>query len=219
MPRAALGVAARVNVSVLYQFVDTANRPWPTNVAPAAGLLLGRAARGSVSRKMACRPAAGNSRTGRGSLVAAPSNWGNGRQDAQPCFARRPVALLRRHCLDYGSRCFRLGLFCVRCSWDFRRSREALALTPATQKGKSPAFRSEAGLQVQTGTFAEGPGGWVDLRTQNSAPLSITSKPTTVCSIPDSLISLFCNAPRCHWRKRVAGPYLRFANVFQSVLA
>src|SRR6516164_2476634 len=91
MPRAALGVAARVNVSVLYQFVDTANRPWPTNVAPAAWLLLGRAARGSVSRKMACRPAAGNSRTGRGSLVAAPSNWGNGRQDAQPCFARRPV--------------------------------------------------------------------------------------------------------------------------------
>ena len=74
--------SARVNVSVLYQFVDTANRPWPTNVAPAAGLLLGRAARGSVSRKMACRPCRGGSyeavqghqlahRRG-GSLVAAP---------------------------------------------------------------------------------------------------------------------------------------------------
>ena len=33
--RAAL---ARVNVSVLYQFVDTANRPWPTWRHSAAGL-------------------------------------------------------------------------------------------------------------------------------------------------------------------------------------
>src|SRR5262249_55717475 len=53
----------------------------------------------------------------------------NGRQDAPPCFARRPFALLRRHCLDYGSRCLRLGLFCARRSWDIRRSREVLALT------------------------------------------------------------------------------------------
>jgi hypothetical protein len=29
--------SARVNVSVLYQFVDTANRPWPTSVAPRRG--------------------------------------------------------------------------------------------------------------------------------------------------------------------------------------
>src|SRR5215475_753795 len=29
--------SARVNVSVLYQFIDTANRPWPTNVVRAAG--------------------------------------------------------------------------------------------------------------------------------------------------------------------------------------
>jgi hypothetical protein len=29
--------SARVNVSVLYQFVDTAKRPWPTSVARAAG--------------------------------------------------------------------------------------------------------------------------------------------------------------------------------------
>ena len=27
---------ARVNVSVLYQLVDTANRPWPTSVTPAS---------------------------------------------------------------------------------------------------------------------------------------------------------------------------------------
>jgi hypothetical protein len=74
--------SARVNVSVLYQFIDTANRPWPTWRRSAAGFLR-RAARGSVSRKMACRPAAGDTHSGsrpstraqrRGSLVAAPSN-------------------------------------------------------------------------------------------------------------------------------------------------
>jgi len=37
------------------------------------------------------------------------------------------VALLHRHCLDDGSRCFRLGLFAFGVV-DFRRSREALAL-------------------------------------------------------------------------------------------
>src|SRR5262249_8257195 len=51
--------SAHVNVSVLYQFVDTANRPWLTDVGSAAASL-GRAARGSVApRKMACRAAAG----------------------------------------------------------------------------------------------------------------------------------------------------------------
>src|SRR5262245_36124183 len=51
--------SARVNVSVLYQFVDTAKRPWLTDVGSAAASL-GRAARGSVApRKMACRAAAG----------------------------------------------------------------------------------------------------------------------------------------------------------------
>jgi hypothetical protein len=51
--------SARVNVSVLYQFVDTANRTWPTWRGSAAGIS-GRAARGSVApRKMACRPPAG----------------------------------------------------------------------------------------------------------------------------------------------------------------
>ena len=73
--------SARVNVSVLYQFVDTANRPWPTGVAPRR-ISFGRAARGSVApRKMACRPAAGgrmrrfkaiNSRTEEGAAWSLP---------------------------------------------------------------------------------------------------------------------------------------------------
>src|SRR6516164_10284922 len=38
----------------------------------------------------------------------------NGRQDdARPCFARRPVALLRRLRLDFGSPCFWFGLFAL----------------------------------------------------------------------------------------------------------
>src|SRR5215469_9685256 len=84
--RIVCAASAHVNVSVLYQFVDTANRPWPTGVAPRR-ISFGRAARGSVApRKMACRPAAGGRmrrfkaiqlahRRG-GSLVAAPSNRG-----------------------------------------------------------------------------------------------------------------------------------------------
>jgi len=71
---------AYVNVSVLYQFIDTANRPWPTSVAlrrssPSVGQRVGSVA----PRKMACRPAAGEHYTvqghqlaHRGSLVAAP---------------------------------------------------------------------------------------------------------------------------------------------------
>jgi len=52
--------SAHVNVSVLYQFVDTGHRPWPTGIVPRGGLFPGRAARGPVApRKMACRPAAG----------------------------------------------------------------------------------------------------------------------------------------------------------------
>src|SRR5215471_12739799 len=31
--------SARVNVSVLYQFVDSATQPWPTSVAPRRGFL------------------------------------------------------------------------------------------------------------------------------------------------------------------------------------
>src|SRR5262249_49860794 len=55
---------------------------------------------------------------GRGSLVAAPSNWGNGRQDARPCFAHLPVAVLRNLRLGRGSSRFWLGLFCARCIRD-----------------------------------------------------------------------------------------------------
>src|SRR5215475_8330585 len=55
---------------------------------------------------------------------------GNGRQDdARPCFARRPVALLRRLRLDFGSPCFWFGLFCARCS---RRSRNSLGAVTLT---------------------------------------------------------------------------------------
>ena len=52
--------SAHVNVSVLYQFVDSATQPWRTSVAPRRGFLSRSAARGPVApRKMACRPAAG----------------------------------------------------------------------------------------------------------------------------------------------------------------
>src|SRR5262249_40156509 len=50
--------SARVNVSVLYQFVDTAKPLCPTSIAPRR-LSFGRAARGpGAPRKMTCRPAA-----------------------------------------------------------------------------------------------------------------------------------------------------------------
>ena len=50
---------------------------------------------------------------GRGSLGRCPFliRSGNGRQDAQACFAHRPVAVLRRRRLDFGSPCFGFGLF------------------------------------------------------------------------------------------------------------
>jgi hypothetical protein len=106
----------------------------------------GRAARGPVApRKMACRPAAGGFHTVQGHQRAHREGQlgrcpflirsGNGRQDdARPCFARRPVALLRRHRLDFGSPCFWFGLFCARCS---RRSRNSLgAVTLTCPMGK-----------------------------------------------------------------------------------
>jgi hypothetical protein len=39
---------------------------------------------------------------------------GNGRQDARPCFASRPVIHLHRRRLDLGLRYFGFGLFCAR---------------------------------------------------------------------------------------------------------
>src|SRR5262249_4261768 len=157
MPRAALGVAAvraarnmppvistivmlrlicaasaHVNVSVLYQFVDTAKPPWPTSVAPRR-LSFGRAARGSVApRKMACRPAAGEriiavqghrpALEGQPPRCPFPIGSGNGRQDTRPCSAHRLVALLRRRRLDFGLPNFGFGLF---CAWS-SRSRHSL---------------------------------------------------------------------------------------------
>src|SRR5262249_42670759 len=83
--------------------VDTANRPWPTSVAPRR-VSSDRVARGPVApRKMACRPLAGKasisgsrlSTRARGAAWSLPLSIGseNGRQAARPCFARRPVAL------------------------------------------------------------------------------------------------------------------------------
>src|SRR5262245_66285573 len=56
---------AHVNVSVLYQFIDTASPPWPTSIALRQHISFGRAARGSVApRKMACRPRSEERRVG-----------------------------------------------------------------------------------------------------------------------------------------------------------
>jgi hypothetical protein len=93
--------SAYVNVSVLYQFVDTANRSWPTSITLAAGISFGRAARGSVAlRKMACRSAAGECAFAvqghqralrRGSPVAALSNlWSLACASAPRRAFRRP---------------------------------------------------------------------------------------------------------------------------------
>jgi hypothetical protein len=50
-------VSAHANVSVLYQFVDTAKRPWPTRVAPRRGFPVGqRVARSLPERWPAVRP-------------------------------------------------------------------------------------------------------------------------------------------------------------------
>jgi len=125
--------SVRVNVSVLYQFVDSANRLWPTNVAPRrvfspVGQRVARSlperwpavrSRGKHSQRLK----AINSRTG-GAAWSLPLliGSGNGRQDARPCFARLPVAVLRNLRLGRGSSRFWLGLFCARCIRDARRS-------------------------------------------------------------------------------------------------
>src|SRR6516165_11411235 len=78
--------SAHVNVSVLYQFVDTANQPWPTSVAVAAGSfpVEQRVARSLPERWPAVLPRGeklvlvrfgsrpSTRAQGRGSLVAAP---------------------------------------------------------------------------------------------------------------------------------------------------
>src|SRR5262245_22832475 len=73
-----------------------------------------------------------------GAVLALPvARWsglaiesGNGHQDPPPCFARRPLALMRNASLGNGSRCLRLCLF--RTQWHshyWRRAPEAPALS------------------------------------------------------------------------------------------
>ena len=74
--------SARVNVSVLYQFVDTAMRPWPTSIAPRRGFSRSGSAWLGRSQKVGLPSCCGGSyqrfkaidSRERGSLVAAPSN-------------------------------------------------------------------------------------------------------------------------------------------------
>jgi len=82
-----------------------------------------------LSYSYAFRFKAINSRTREGQPGRCLIGRGNGRQDARPCFARLPVAVLRNLRLGGGSSCFWLGLFRARCSRDSRRSFEAPALT------------------------------------------------------------------------------------------
>ena len=74
--------SARVNVSVLYQFVDTANRPWPTSVAPRRfSPSVGQRVARSLPERWPAVPAAGgrmrrfkaiNSRTEEGAAWSLP---------------------------------------------------------------------------------------------------------------------------------------------------
>src|SRR5262249_27167075 len=58
-PRRWRSRTTHVNLSVFYQLVDTANRPWPTNVAPRQGIPVGRrAARSFPERWPAVLPIA-----------------------------------------------------------------------------------------------------------------------------------------------------------------
>src|SRR5207244_11476131 len=109
----------------------------PTLTAPAGLGLLGVASRRGFSRSgsarlgrsqkdglptcregYAFRFKAINSRTreGQPGRCPFPIGRGNGRQDARPCFARLPVAVLRNLRLGGGSSCFWLGLFRALCS-------------------------------------------------------------------------------------------------------
>ena len=132
---------ARVNVSVLYQFVDTAKRSWPTSVTPAGDSSIGqRVARSSerwpafLPRRRDLSMVQGHDSRLEGQPWSLPlSNRSEiGRRDARPCFDRRPVALLRRLRVDFGVRYLGFGLFCARCSRRPRHSPEVLALTWAS---------------------------------------------------------------------------------------
>src|SRR5262245_62244744 len=104
-PRAALGVAAHVNVSLFYQ---------PLTAPTGLGLLgvlaastfrsgsawLGRSQKDGLPPRSRGKVIVSGSRPstrapGEGQPDRCPFKLGNGRQDARPCFARLPVAVLR----------------------------------------------------------------------------------------------------------------------------
>jgi hypothetical protein len=140
-------LAQRQRASMSAYFTNSLTPPSDLGLLalPCAAGNPGRAARGSVvPRKVACRPAARgetfhsrfkaiNSRTREGQPGRCPFliGSGNGRQDAQSCFARRPVALLRRLRLDFGSLCFGFCLFRARGG---RRHRDSLRPMEPTWK-------------------------------------------------------------------------------------
>jgi hypothetical protein len=138
--------ARRQRTSMSVYFTNSLTLPTGLGLlaSPRGGFSFGRAACGSVApRKMACRSAAGggafsrrfkaiNSRTEEGgSAGRCPFliGGGNGRQDARPRSAHRPVALLHRRRLDLGLRYFGFGLFCARWSRRYWPGRKPLALT------------------------------------------------------------------------------------------
>src|SRR5215831_2729827 len=132
--------SAHVNVSVLYQFVDTARRPWPTCITPRWGLssVGQRVARplperwpADLPRKVVFQSVQGHRAQERGQPGRCPFliGSGNGRQDAQPCSTCRPVALLRRRRLDLGLFCLELDLLGARWSRRYRDSLGPLGLT------------------------------------------------------------------------------------------
>src|SRR5947208_1542136 len=96
--------SAHVNVTVLYQLVDSANWPWPTNAARHRGGLFSvgqRVARSLPERWPAYLPR-GKSLAVQGHCLALKGQRpccpfligsGNGRQGARPCFVCRHVAV------------------------------------------------------------------------------------------------------------------------------
>jgi hypothetical protein len=91
--------SARVNVSVLYQFVDTANRTWPTWRGSAAGIS-GRAARGSVApeRWPAVRPRGQEALAVQGHRLALGGQPGRCPFTRPLDFSEHQDAWTERHC-------------------------------------------------------------------------------------------------------------------------
>ena len=129
----------RVNVMILYQPLTAPNRLGLLGVSArgrtfrSGGARLGRSQKDGLPTCRAgerhTRFKAINSRTVRGSLVAAPFLIGSksGRQDARPCVVCCPVARLCRSCLVCGSPIFS-SVFCARCSCNCGCSGDVLAL-------------------------------------------------------------------------------------------